>query len=69
MAIVFCSPAGNAQGLQAEAGGGDQLADGLQHVHTAAEEDAQGAEAQPATVMGDLGGGGGGVGCFSFPNS
>jgi len=65
--IIFSSPAGNAQSLQAETGGSHQLADGLQQLHTPAEEDAKGSEAQPATVTGDLEGGGGEGAMFLLP--
>lgn len=49
---ISSSPAGNTQSLQAETGRSDQLADSLQQLHTAAEEDPEGSEAQPATVTG-----------------
>lgn len=65
--ILSSSPAGNAQNLQAETGGSHQLADGLQQLHTPAEEDTKGSEAQPATVTGDLEGGGGRDGMFLLP--
>lgn len=61
------SPAGNAQSLQAETGGSHQLADSLQQLHTPAEEDFKGSEAQPATVRGGLKGRGGRTGAFLLP--
>lgn len=64
---VISSSAGNTQSLQAETGRSHQLADGLQQLHTPAEEDAKGSEAQPATVTGDLEGGGGGGGMSPLP--
>lgn len=65
--IVSSSPAGNTQSLQAETGRSHQLADNLQQLHTSAEEDTEGSEAQPATVTGDLEGGGGRDGIFLLP--
>lgn len=62
---ISSSPAGNTQSLQAETGRSHQLADGLQQLHTSAEEDTKGSEAQPATVMRDLEGEAG-MGCFFF---
>lgn len=64
---ISSSPAGNTQSLQAETGRSHQLADSLQQLHTQAEEDPEGSEAQPATVTGDLGGGGGRDGIFLLP--
>lgn len=61
------SPVGNTQSLQAETGGSHQLADSLQQLHTPAEEDIKGPEAQPATVTGGLKGGGGRDGVFLLP--
>lgn len=65
--IVSSSPAGNTQSLQAETGRSHQLADSLQQLHTSAEEDTEGSEAQPATVTGDLAGRGGRDGIFLLP--
>lgn len=61
------SPVGNTQSLQAETGGSHQLADSLQQLHTPAEENIKGPEAQPATVTGGLKGGGGRDGLFLLP--
>lgn len=65
--LPIISSAGNTQSLQAETGRSHHLADSLQQLHTPAEEDTKGSEAQPATVTGDLEGGGGGDGVFLLP--
>lgn len=66
---ISSSPAGNTQSLQAETGRSHQLADSLQQLHTPAEEDPEGSEAQPAKVTGDLEGGGCRDGIFPLSKS